>query len=111
MFDLLVIALLCLLYAKGKRAIVTHGQREQRWRDADADQRERIVKEECVWRVIGRAVGAAGLGIAAFALASPGLTVMWALTAWRVVKPIKLEMRDACAYRSIGTRDEPPFVW
>jgi hypothetical protein len=27
--------------------------------------------------------------------------------AWRVVKPIREEMRDACAYRSTGAMDEP----
>lgn len=51
MFDLLVIAVLCLVYAKGTRALF---DREQKWRDADAQKRERIVREECVLRVLGR---------------------------------------------------------
>lgn len=109
MFDLLVIALLCLLVVKGKRAIVAYEHRAQRWRDADAGERERIVREECAWRVIGRSVGATGIGIAAFCVASPGLALMCALVAWRVVKPIRAELRDACSYHSTGAGDEPRY--
>jgi hypothetical protein len=111
MLYLFVIGLFCFVYAKGKRAIVAYEHRPQRWREADAGERERMVKLECACRVIGRAGAAAGLGIAAFTLASPGLTVLWALTAWRVVKPIRAEMRDACAYRSTGSDDEAPYCW
>ncbi len=112
MFDLLVIALLCLLYAKGTRAIVAYRDRERRWRDADAQQRERTVRDECAWRVIGRVVGAAGLGIGGFTFASPALAAMWAVVGWRLLRPIKNEMREACSYRSTGSRDEPPpYSW
>lgn len=111
MFELFVIALLCLFYAKGARAIVAYRDRNQKWREADAQQRARLVREECAWRIIGRLVGAGGLVIGALAVASPGLAVMWALVAWRVVKPIKAEMREACSYRSTGASDEPPYSW
>jgi hypothetical protein len=111
MLDLLVIALLCLGYAKGKRAIVSYQNREQEWRTADAEQRERIVREECAWRVLGRVAGAGTLIAGGFITASPGLAVMWALVAWRVVKPIRSEMREACLYRSTGRSDESPHSW
>jgi len=107
MFDLLVIAVVCLAYAKVKRTIVA----KQRWTEANAHERERIVKDECAWRVIGRVMAAAGLGIGAFTIASPGLAVMWTLVAWRVVKPIKAEMREAGKFRSSGASDEPPYLW
>jgi hypothetical protein len=109
--DLLVIVLLCVIYAKATRAVAAYQDRGQRWREADADQRERIVHEECAWRVIGRFVAAGGLAIGAFTVASAGLAVMWALVAWRIVKNIKTEMREACSYRSTGSRDEPPYSW
>jgi len=111
MFDLLVIALLCLFYAKGKRAIIAYENREQRWRDADAPKRERIVRQECAWRVFGRLVGAAGLAIGVFTVASAGQAVLWALITVRVVRPIRSEMREACGYRSTGSDDEPPYSW
>jgi hypothetical protein len=111
MLDVLMIVFLCLAYARGKRVLTSYQYRQEKWRDADACQRERIVREECALRVIGRFIGAGGLAIGALTVASPGLAVIWALVAWRAVKPIKAEMRDACAYRSIGTGDEPPFVW
>jgi hypothetical protein len=106
MFDVLVIALLCLVYAKGKRAVVAYRDREQRWREADAHGRERIVREQCAFRVIGRVIGAAGLGIGAFIVASPALATMWAIVGLRLLMPIKQEMRDACSYRSTGAPDE-----
>ncbi len=111
MFDLFVLALLCLACAKGRRALLAYRHRKQEWRRADAEQRQKTVREECAWRVIGRLVGAGGLAIAAFTVASPGLAVMWALVALRVIKPIKAEMREACSYRSTGASDEPPYSW
>jgi hypothetical protein len=85
--------------------------RKQQWRNADAPTRERIVRDECAWRVIGRVVGAGGLAIGAFIVASPGLAAMWAVVAWRLIKPIKEELRDASSYRSTGAGDEPPYSW
>jgi len=111
MFDLFVIAFFCFVYAKGKRAIVAYQDREQKWEDADAEQRERMVREECAWRIVGRLASAGGLAIGAFTVASPGLAVIWALVAWRVIRPIKAEMRDACGYRSTGSDDEAPYSW
>jgi hypothetical protein len=111
MFDLLFIALLCFAYAKGKRAIVAYQNRDQRWRDADAEQRERIVRYECAWSVLGRIVCASGLAIGASIMASPGLAVMWTLVALRVIVPITRDMRNACAYRSTGRSDEEPYSW
>ena len=110
MFDLSVIALLCLFYAKGSQAIIAWEHRKQRWQEADAKQRERSVRDECAWRLIGRLIGAGSL-VGAFVLASPVLSVMWGLGAWRLIKGMQDEMRDACSYRSTGRRDEPPYSW
>jgi hypothetical protein len=111
MFDLFVIALLCLIYAKGAKTIIAYKDRGQKWHSADAQKRERIVRNEFVWRIIGRVVGAAGLGLGAFAVASPALAVAWGLTALRLLKPIREEMRAAAAYRSTGSDDEAPYGW
>lgn len=111
MVDLLVIAFFCLLYAECKRAIAASRDREQRWLHADAGQREHIVRQECAWRVIGRLAAAGGLAIGIVTFASAGLAVMWALVAWRLVKPIKAEMREACSYRSTGSDGEAPYSW
>src|ERR1017187_6687220 len=85
--------------------------RKQRWRNADALARERIVRQECTWRVIGRVAGTGALLTVASATASPALALMFAVAAWRVIKPTKQEMRDACSYRSTGAEDEPPWSW
>ena len=110
MLNLLVIALLFFACAKGKRAVIAYQSREQEWRTADAEQRQRIVRGECAWRVLGRVAGAGTLIASAF-LASPALSVMWILAAWRVIEPTKSEMRSACLYRSSGRNDEPPYSW
>lgn len=83
--------------------------REPNWRNADAAEREKIVRKACGWRVIGRVVGAGALVTGAFITASHTLAIMWCVAAWRVVKPIREEMRDACAYRSTGAPDEPRY--
>jgi hypothetical protein len=48
MFELLAIALFCLVSAKAVLAAFEYPDRNQKWRNADAEQRERIVREECV---------------------------------------------------------------
>ena len=111
MFDLLFIVLLCLAYAKGKSAIVAHQDRGRRWRGANANKRERIVREECGWRILGRVAACGGLAIGAFAAASPAFAVICGLSAWRLLKPIRAEMRDACAFRSTGSDDEALYCW
>jgi hypothetical protein len=111
MLDLLVIALLCLFVAKGKRAIMAYQNREQEWRTVDAEQRQRIVREECAWRVLGRVAGGAALIAGALLIASPPLAVMWIYAAWRVINPVKNELRSACSYRSSGKDDESPYSW
>jgi len=107
MLDLLIIGAMGLLYAKAKCTVAA----KQRWRASDAGQRQRTVRNECAFRVIGRLIGGCGLLIGAFTIVSPGLGVMWALVALRIVKPIKAEMREACSYRSTGAYDEPPYSW
>jgi len=82
--------------------------RDHHWRNADAVERERMVRKACGWRVIGRVVGAGTLAGGAFA-ASPALGIACCLAASRMLKPIKQEMRDACAYRSTGAEDEERF--
>src|SRR5215469_7881557 len=111
MIDLLAMALLWFILSKGLRALHDYEHRKQRWRDADAHERERIVRHECAWRVIGRAVMCGGLAVGAFVLASPALAVMWGLVALRSVMPIKDELRQASSYRSTGATDEAPYSW
>jgi hypothetical protein len=81
--------------------------RDHYWRNADAVERERMVRMACGWRVIGRVVGAGTLVAGASIAASPALGFALCLAAWRTLKPIQQEMRDACAYRSTGSTDEP----
>jgi hypothetical protein len=111
MFGLLLIPLLCLFYEKSTNAIIAYRDRANRWRTAGARERERIVREEAAWRTIGRLIGGSGLAVGALSVASTGLAVMWVLVGWRVVKPIRSELRDACLYRSTGSSDEPPYQW
>jgi hypothetical protein len=77
------------------------------WRSADAVERERIVRKACGWRVIGRVIGAGALVGGAFVATSATIAFACCLAAWRMLKPIKQEVRDACAYRSTGAPDEP----
>jgi|GEM_PF-6799402 hypothetical protein len=107
MLDVLVIGVLSLFFAKFKHTVVA----KQRWRESDAVQRQRTVRDECAFRVVGRLVTACSLVICAFTVVSPGLGVMWVLVALRIVKPIGAEMRDACNYRSTGSDDEAPYSW
>lgn len=85
--------------------------RKQQWRDADALARERIVRQECAWRVIGRVAGTGALLAVAFATASPVFALMCAATAWRLIKPTRQEMRSAVSFRSTGAEDEPHYSW
>jgi hypothetical protein len=107
MLDLLAVGVLCLLCAKARSTVLAR----QRWRQSNAMQRQRTVRNECAFRVIGRLVGVCGLVIGAFSVVSPSLGLMWALVALRVVLPIRAEMREACAYRSTGSDDEAPYCW
>ncbi len=83
--------------------------REHNWRNADAVEREKMVRKACGWRVIGRVVGAGALVGGAFVATSSTIGFAFCLAAWRMLKPIKQEMRDACAYRSTGAEDEGRF--
>ena len=83
--------------------------REHNWRNADASEREKIVRNSCGWRVIGRVVSAGALVAGTSVAASPALGFACCMAAWRLLRPIKQEMRDACAYRSSGAQDEPRY--
>ena len=85
--------------------------RRRAWRNADAFGRERMVRMECRWRIIGRTAIAAILLSGAFATASLVLAIACTVTAWRVIQPTRQEMRNACSYRSTGTNDEPPYMF
>ncbi len=85
--------------------------RKDAWRNADAVGRERIVRLECGWRVVGRAAGAGALLAGAFATTSPVLALACAVSAWRTIRPARQEMRDACSYRSTGGEDEPRHLF
>jgi hypothetical protein len=83
--------------------------RGHHWRNADAVERERMVRKACGWRVIGRVAGAGALVGAAFVATSSTIGFACCLASWRMLKPIKQEMHDACAYRSTGADDEPLY--
>jgi len=73
--------------------------RDYHWRNADAVERERMVRKACAWRVIGRVVGAGALAAGASIVASSTIGFACCLAAWRMLKPIRQEMHDACAFR------------
>ena len=83
--------------------------RDHHWKNADAVERENMVRKACARRVIGRVVGAGALVGGAFVATSSTIGFACCLAAWRMLKPIKQEMRDACAYRSTGGEDESRF--
>ena len=78
---------------------------EHAWQRANAPERERMVRKACGWRVLGRVFGAGALVTGATVVASPTLAIMWCVAAWRVIKPIGEEMRDAI--KSTGAEDQP----
>ena len=79
--------------------------RSYHWRNADAVERERIVRKACGWRVIGRVIGAGALVGGAFVATSSTIGFACCLAAWRVLKPIEQELRDDCTYRSVGAEE------
>ena len=79
---------------------------ERNWRLADVLERERMVRRACGWRVIGRVVGAGALITGAFVVTSRGLIFGCCMGAWRLLSPVREEMRDACGYKSTGAEDE-----
>lgn len=113
-FCALLIVLALLLVVRAARQILRAAAKdvlgaadEHAWQHANAAGRERMVRNACGWRVLGRVVGAGALVTGATVVASPTLAIMWCVAAWRMVKPIKEEMRDACAFKSTGAEDEP----
>jgi hypothetical protein len=108
---LLVIRAAQSLFAPAAKEVleVLEEVREHDWRNADAVGRETMVRKACGWRVVGRVVGAGAFVTCATAIASPVIAIMSCVTAWRILKPIKQEMRDACTYRSTGAKDEPRY--
>lgn len=108
---LLVIKAAQLLFERPLNEVVSavNEVRDHNWRNTDAVEREKMVRKACGWRVIGRVVGAGALIVGASVAASSTLGFACCLAAWRMLKPIKQEMRDACAYRSTGAQDESRF--
>jgi hypothetical protein len=108
---LIVIKTAQLLFERPLNEVVSavNEVRDHHWRNADAVERERMVRNSCGWRVIGRVVGAGALVGGAFVATSSTIGFGCCLAAWRMLKPIKQEMRDACAYRSTGADDDPLY--
>jgi len=106
---LLVIRAAQLLFGPAVKEVHSAVQevQEHNWRHADAFERERMVRKATGWRVIGRVAGAGALAVGAVVFAPLPVVPMWLLAGYRLLKPIRQEMRDACAYRSTGARDEP----
>jgi hypothetical protein len=85
--------------------------RQNKWSHADAFERERMVRAEGGCRIIERGLGA-GCCVFGAVLTVPTLPlIMFAVGAYRVLKPMRQEIGDACSYRSTGADDEPPFCW
>jgi len=105
---LLVLKAAQLLFERPLNEVVSavNEVRDHNWRNADAVEREKMVRKACGWRVISRVVGAGALVGGAFVATSSTIGFACCLAAWRMLKPIKQEMRDACAYRSTGAEDE-----
>ena len=83
--------------------------RGQKWRHANALERERMVRAEGACRAIARVMGA-GCCVAGAVLAVPTIPVIaFAVGAYRLLKPISEEIGDACSYQSTGADDEPPY--
>ena len=106
---LLVIKAAQLLFERPLNEVVSsvNEVRDYNWRNANALEREKMVRKACGWRVIGRVVGAGALVGGAFVATSSTLGFACCLAGWRMLRPIKQEMRDACAYKSTGVPDEP----
>jgi hypothetical protein len=104
---LLVLKAAQVLFERPPNEVASAVNEVQDWRSADAVERERIVRKACGWRVIGRVIGAGALVGGAFVATSATIAFACCLAAWRMLKPIKQEVRDACAYRSTGAPDEP----
>jgi hypothetical protein len=106
---LLVIKAAQLLFERPLDEVVSavNEVRDHHWRNADAVEREKMVRKACGWRVIGRVVAAGALVGGAFVATPSTIGFACCLAAWRMLKPIKQEMRDMCAYRSTGAEDEP----
>jgi hypothetical protein len=56
--------------------------RDHNWRNADAVEREKMVRKACGWRVIGRVVGAGALVAGASIAASSTIGFACCLAAW-----------------------------
>jgi hypothetical protein len=82
---------------------------EHNWRHADAFERERMLRKAVGWRVIGRVASAGALAAGAVTFAPLPLVPICLIAGYRLLKPIRQEMRDACAYRSTGREDEPRY--
>ena len=82
---------------------------EHNWRHADAFERERMVRKAAAWRVIGRVASTGALAVGAVTFVPLPLVPICLIAGYRLLKPIRQEMRDACAYRSTGAEDEPRY--
>jgi hypothetical protein len=80
---------------------------KHKWRHANAFERERMVRKACGWHVLGRVAGASAMVTGAFVAGSPAVGFACCMAAWRMLEPIRREMRDACSYRSTGAPNEP----
>lgn len=68
-----------------------------------------MVRVEEGWRIIGRVLGAGCCVVGAVLMSPTPAVVIFGVGAYRLLKPIRQEMRNACAYRSTGAQDEPPY--
>ena len=108
---LLVVKAVQLLFGPAVKEVHSAVQevQEDNWQHADAVQREHMVRKAVGWRVIGRVASAGALAVGAVVFASLPLVPICLLAGYRLLKPIRQEMRAACAYRSTGARDEPRY--
>ena len=98
------------LFGTAVKEVHSTGQEARdKWKDADAFERERMVRKATGWRVIGRVAGAGALTVGAVMFAPLPLIAISVMAACRILRPIPKEMRYACAYRSTGAKDEPRY--
>ena len=99
---LLVVKAVQLLFGPAVKEVHSAVQevQEHNWRHADALERERMVHKAVGWRVIGRVAGAGALAAGAVMLAPLPLVPMWLMAGYRLLKPIRKDLRDACCTKS-----------
>ena len=90
---------------------IAQGTQEQKWRQVEPLERERVVRVNAGCRMIGRVLAAGGCAVGAVLTFPTPAAFILGIIGYRLLKPIPQEMLDASSYRSTGQQDEPPHSW